>query len=172
MKYRLLSAALVQIGLCKSSNKLFCLNKFNVDLRTIEGLVTVMRIKDVIQRCEVHGLERFEREAIALKEQDMIKISKKESDEGRLVVLKIEGKICGAWAREFKQTCQDILCGKVEQLTLDFSSVTSIDREGLNLLKKVDCPKIRIVGCNLFLKDLIEGKKLKQSVIEPEVRRS
>jgi anti-anti-sigma regulatory factor len=98
----------------------------------------------------------------------MIKISKKESDEGRAVELKIEGKICGAWAQEFKQTCLQILGGNVQQLVLDFSSVTSIDREGLNLLKKVDCPRIKIVGCNLFLKDLIQGTKLKQSKIEAD----
>jgi len=157
----------------ESFNKLFCLNKFNVDFRAIEGLVIMMHIMDVIQRSEVYGFGEIRRGSkIAAKEQAMIKISKKESNDGRVVELKIEGKICGAWAREFKQTCQEILCGKVEQLTLDFSSVTNIDREGLNLLKKVDCPKIRIVGCNLFLKDLIEGKKLKQCVIEPEFRRS
>jgi anti-anti-sigma regulatory factor len=98
----------------------------------------------------------------------MIKISKKESEEGRTVELKIEGKICGAWAQEFKQTCLQILGGNVQQLVLDFSSVTSIDREGLNLLKKVDCPRIKIVGCNLFLKDLIQGTKLKQSKVEAD----
>ncbi|MBZ5537763.1 MAG: STAS domain-containing protein [Acidobacteriia bacterium] len=98
----------------------------------------------------------------------MIKISKKESNEGRTVELKIEGKICGAWAQEFKQTCLQILEGNVQQLILDFSSVTSIDREGLNLLKKVDCPRIKIVCCNMFLNDLIQGTKLKQSKIEAD----
>ncbi|MBZ5555059.1 MAG: STAS domain-containing protein [Acidobacteriia bacterium] len=98
----------------------------------------------------------------------MIKISKKERDKGKTIELKIEGKICGAWAQEFKQTCIQILGEDVQRLILDFSSVTSIDREGLNLLKKVDCPRIEIVGCNLFLNDLIQGTKLKQSKIEAD----
>jgi anti-anti-sigma regulatory factor len=103
---------------------------------------------------------------------NMIKISKKESDQGKTVELKIEGKICGAWAEEFKQTCIEILSGDVQHLILDFSSVTSIDREGLSLLKKVDCPRIKIVGCNLFLKDLIQGTKLKQCCVEPKMKKS
>ncbi|MFI5175413.1 MAG: STAS domain-containing protein [Terriglobia bacterium] len=101
----------------------------------------------------------------------MIKISKKESKKGKAVELKIEGKVCGAWAQELKQTCIKILDGNVQQLVLDFSSVTSIDREGLSLLKKVDCPRIKIVGCNLFLKDLIQGTKLKQCRIEAEMKK-
>ena len=100
----------------------------------------------------------------------MIKISKKVRGKGKTVELKIEGKICGAWAQEFKQTCIEILSGNVQHLVLDFSSVTSIDREGLSLLKKVDCPRIKIVGCNLFLKDLIKGTKLKQCSMEAEMK--
>lgn len=97
----------------------------------------------------------------------MLKISKTESSDHRVVELKIEGKICGAWARELKQTCINILDGNVSQLILDFSSVISIDREGLQILKRVDCSKIKIVGCNMFLKDLIGGTRLKQCSVEP-----
>ncbi len=100
----------------------------------------------------------------------MIKISKSEKDDGKTVELKVEGKICGAWAQEFEQTCRDILKGEVDRLVLDFSSVTSIDRSGLQLLKKVDCPRIKIVGCNMFLKDLLEGSKLKRCVIDSDAR--
>ncbi len=99
----------------------------------------------------------------------MIKISKEEQAGGRAVELKIEGKVCGQWAEELKHICQNILSGPVDRLILNFSSVTSIDQEGLKLLKKVDCPRIQITGLNMFLRDRIAGTKLKQCIIDSEV---
>ncbi|MDD5541646.1 MAG: hypothetical protein PHX83_00550 [Acidobacteriia bacterium] len=96
----------------------------------------------------------------------MLKITSKEFDNGRRVELKIEGKISGAWAKELKKTCEGFLTEKVERLVLDFSGVTSIDREGQELLKKVDCPKIKIVGCDPFLCDCIRGLKLQKCEVE------
>jgi anti-anti-sigma regulatory factor len=96
----------------------------------------------------------------------MLKITSKELDGGRRVELKMEGMISGDWAKELKLICERFLAGSVEQLILDFSSVTSIGREGQELLKKVDCPKIKIVGCNLFLRDRIRGLKLKKCEME------
>ena len=94
----------------------------------------------------------------------MIKISKHEHRKENTVELKIEGKICGEWAQELKRMCQQILSGETKKLILDFTSVTSIDREGLQLLKKVSCSRIQIVGCNMFLKDLLTSMKMKEII--------
>lgn len=51
-------------------------------------------------------------------------------------------------------------------MILNFSSVTCIDEEGPQPLKKrLICQRIIIVGCNMFLKDLIKGTKLEQSLM-------
>jgi anti-anti-sigma regulatory factor len=101
----------------------------------------------------------------------MIKISRTENENTDTVELKIEGKVVGDWAHALQQTCRQVLESGREHLVLDFSSVTSIDQEGLRLLKEVDCPRIRIVGLDLFLKDRISGMKLKQCIIDPESQR-
>lgn len=98
----------------------------------------------------------------------MIKISRSEHENGKVVELKIEGKITGAWAEELRQACVAILRGRAKRLILDFSSVTSIDRDGLQLFKKADCSRIKIVGCNLFLRDLVGNSKLKRCLVDAE----
>lgn len=107
------------------------------------------------------------------KTKTMIKISKSEAEGSNTVELKVEGMICGDWARELRQTCGQILSEKSKQLVLDFSSVISIDKESIQSLRNLDCSRIRIVGCDLFLKDVIKGAKLKKCAVEnPEWKHS
>lgn len=103
----------------------------------------------------------------------MIKISSNEVRGSDTVELKVEGKICGDWAQELKQTCEQILGEKSKQLILDFSSVTAIDKESIQSLRNLDCSRIRIVGCDLFLKDVIKGARLKRCAVDnPELKHS
>jgi anti-anti-sigma regulatory factor len=66
------------------------------------------------------------------------------------VTLKLEGRIVSQWVAVLEQECL-LLRQKKQNVVLDFSSVTFIDSQGIEMLKQLLSQKIKIINCPAFI---------------------
>jgi anti-anti-sigma regulatory factor len=66
------------------------------------------------------------------------------------VTLKVEGRIVSQWVALLEHECL-LLRQKKQYVVLDFSSVTFIDSQGLEMLKQLLSQKIKIINCPAYI---------------------
>ena len=86
----------------------------------------------------------------------MLKISRSESSEGR-VILKLEGILRGAWLAEVRAAC-DALLEERQRVALDLRGVTYVDRAGKELLESLRADdRIAVASASAFVSELLKG---------------
>ena len=84
----------------------------------------------------------------------MLMISEIKLDEEN-ITLKLDGKIEGMYLEELEGACKCHRSGNNKTITLDFSGVTFIDDEGLEVLSRLKDRRLKIVKCSPFIKALL-----------------
>jgi hypothetical protein len=78
--------------------------------------------------------------------------------EAEVVVFELEGKLAGPWVNELEQSWR--IAGRAQQsypLRMDLSSVTFIDQEGKDLLRKMYREGATLVATGCLNKCIVEG---------------
>jgi len=74
-----------------------------------------------------------------------------------LVVLKVEGAVGSESASVLEEECKGWL-KKRKTVQLDFSGVTSIDHEGVKMLRKMASAHLQVIHCPDFIHHLLNLK--------------
>lgn len=85
----------------------------------------------------------------------MLKIEVAETQWERVTV-SLEGRMVGPWVEEVRRTCEPFL-GDGHVLTLDFSRVSFVDRDGVVLCRRLKQGRATIRNCSPFVKEQIDG---------------
>ena len=64
--------------------------------------------------------------------------------------LMLEGRLIGPWVEELRHSCENAL-GATTRLILDLGRVTFIDREGIELLRKLADRHAQVTNCSPFV---------------------
>lgn len=75
-------------------------------------------------------------------------------ERGRIVRLKVEGRIVGEWVNEIDHVCNVVLAHK--KIILDFSGVRFIDRRGIEVLQKMLGARVKMTGARVLIQTLLE----------------
>ena len=78
------------------------------------------------------------------------------SDDGQNSRLKVEGRLVGSWVSELEQVCRSLLVQK-KMVFLDFSEVGFIDRQGVEVVKRILGDRVEILGASRLVQALLEG---------------
>lgn len=84
----------------------------------------------------------------------MLRITKI-ADNGTPVTLKLEGKIHAEWVSLLEQECRTLVRQKREAV-LDFSEVTYMDAQGIELVRSLPIQTIRIINAPAFIEELLD----------------
>ena len=79
---------------------------------------------------------------------ELLKITKEEAE------LKIEGRLVGWWVSLLEQVCETPRHDKDAIVVLDFSGVSYADRNGVQLLHRLQNRGVVLQGCSPFLEAL------------------
>jgi ABC-type transporter Mla MlaB component len=71
--------------------------------------------------------------------------------------LRLDGKLVGPWVRELGLVCEPMLA-KSEQIQVDCGGISSIDREGIALMRTLKAKFVTLVNCSPFIKLQLEQK--------------
>lgn len=85
----------------------------------------------------------------------MLKIEVAETQRERVTV-SLEGRMVGPWVEEVRRTCEPFL-DDGHLLTLDFSRVSFVDRDGVALCRRLKQGHATIRNCSPFVKEQIDG---------------
>jgi hypothetical protein len=76
--------------------------------------------------------------------------------------LRLDGKLAGPWVGELKMLCEPILA-RGEQIQIDLGGVSSLDRDGIELLRMLRAKGVILVNCSPLIKlqlgQDVEGRK-------------
>jgi anti-anti-sigma regulatory factor len=72
--------------------------------------------------------------------------------------LVLEGKLVGPWVDELRHSCEEAL-GATAQLTLDLRTVTFIDRDGIELLRKLADGRTQVTNCSPFVAEQLKARE-------------
>jgi ABC-type transporter Mla MlaB component len=76
--------------------------------------------------------------------------------------LSLDGKLVGPWVGELKMLCEPILA-RGEQIQIDLGGVSSLDSDGIELLRMLQAKGAILVNCSPFIKlqlgQDVEGRK-------------
>lgn len=84
----------------------------------------------------------------------LLRISLKPEQAGEVRLI-LEGEIANEWVQVLEQQC----LGLIEQrrwVALDFKNVTSVDRQGIRMLRRLSSSPCRFVECSPVITDLLE----------------
>lgn len=84
----------------------------------------------------------------------MLRITPVRTDRGT-VTLKLEGKIHADWAGLLEQECLRLV-HQQEQVLLDFSAVSYVDPEGIQVVRDLPNGHIQIINCPRFIAELLD----------------
>ena len=70
--------------------------------------------------------------------------------------LRLEGRVIGPWVDELRRSCEGILSAG-SGLTLDLSEVSFIDRDGVELFRKLRNRRVAIVNCSRFVAEQLKA---------------
>lgn len=75
---------------------------------------------------------------------------------GGRVILRAEGRVAGAWARELDRECRRLL-NEGHRVALDFSEVVFVDRSGAEVVRQLRSADVQFVHVSPVLRDLLDG---------------
>ena len=78
------------------------------------------------------------------------------AEDAQNVRLKVEGRVVGECVSELDHSCTGFLAQK-KRIVLDLSDVSFIDRQGIDVLKKVPPDRVHIKGASLLVQALLES---------------
>src|SRR5437667_12752195 len=73
------------------------------------------------------------------------------------VTLKLEGKIHGEWASLLEQECFRLV-HQQKQVRLDFSGVSYVDPEGIQVVRNLLNGHIQIINCPRFIVEILDRR--------------
>lgn len=85
----------------------------------------------------------------------MLKISVVDSSP-QTVTLRLEGQVIGPWVGELRQVCERFLT-RDDHLTLDFTDVSFIDRNGLAFCRSLQERHVIFTHCSAFVTEQLKG---------------
>ena len=71
--------------------------------------------------------------------------------------LRLDGKLVGPWVPELRLVCEPMLA-KIEQIQADCGGISSIDSEGIALMRTLQAKFVTLVNCSPFIKLQLEQK--------------
>ena len=71
-------------------------------------------------------------------------------------ILRLEGVVIGPWVEELRRSCEGILAAS-EWLTLDLTSVSFIDREGIELFRTLRSRHVVLSNCSRFVQEQLKA---------------
>ena len=99
----------------------------------------------------------------------MMKIEIQET--GESVVLKVEGRLAGAFATELENCWKSARSAQPGRLiSVDLKNVTCVDREGRYLLQAMHRQGVHFLRAGLAVQDILEQIVLDQIMEQPECR--
>jgi len=78
------------------------------------------------------------------------------------MTLTVEGRIVSDWVAVLERECHRWLQDG-RKVRLDFSGVTFVDRPGVEMLKRLQASDVRIVGCSVFVAELLKGREVRET---------
>jgi len=72
------------------------------------------------------------------------------------VTVSLEGRLVGPWVGEVLRACTPYLDDR-NGLTLDFTGVSFVDRDGVALCRRLRRSRARLRNCSPFVKEQIDG---------------
>ena len=72
------------------------------------------------------------------------------------VTVSLEGRLVGPWVDEVRRTCEPFV-GDGRRLTVDFSRVSFVDREGVALCRRLRERRASLRNCSPFVKEQIDA---------------
>ena len=87
---------------------------------------------------------------------EVLRVLKTTTEKGRLVVLKVEGRLVERWVNVLATECLGILEQR-KQLDLDLTGVSFADDSGVTMLRDLTGRGVRIAEISPFLEELLEG---------------
>jgi len=84
----------------------------------------------------------------------MLRITSVRKDRGT-VTLKVEGKIHADWVSLLEQECLRLV-HQQKQVRLDFSGVSYVDPEGIQVVRNFPNGHIQIINCPRFIVELLD----------------
>jgi anti-anti-sigma factor len=88
----------------------------------------------------------------------MLRISHESTTDAQVTV-RLEGEINGRWVEELRRECDRTLRRAVQddrRLVLDLADVSSIDAEGLALLRELNARRLVVTNCSPYLAELLK----------------
>ena len=85
----------------------------------------------------------------------MLKIEVVEKQDKRVLV-HLEGQMVGPWVGEVRRACEPFLTDG-HALTLDFSRVSFVDRDGVALCRRLKQRRAMLQNCSPFVKEQINA---------------
>ena len=86
--------------------------------------------------------------------------------DGGVVLFELEGKLSGPWVNELEQSWRSIaVTQQIYSTRVDLSSVTFMDQEGRDLLRKMYREGAKLVTTGCLNKCIVEG------IMQPEEKR-
>jgi len=84
----------------------------------------------------------------------MLRITELVGDGGDARLL-VEGRVTARTVAALEQACDEAM-QRHPSLDLDVSQVQFADTVGLDVLRRLDCGRVRLVGCTGFLRELLK----------------
>jgi hypothetical protein len=84
----------------------------------------------------------------------MLKIVLIEADGN--AVLRLEGLVVGPWVEEVRRSCEGALAGR-RRLTLDLASVCFVDRDGIELFRRLSGRDVVLANCSRFVEEQLKA---------------
>jgi hypothetical protein len=85
----------------------------------------------------------------------MLKIMCHESADNS-ITLKLEGRVIGPWVEEVKRLSEEILASG-GTLTFDLSEVSFVDREGIDLFRKLKDRRAMFLSSSVFVAEQLKS---------------
>jgi anti-anti-sigma regulatory factor len=85
----------------------------------------------------------------------MLKIVSGPTANGR-AILKLEGRVIGPWVEEVRRSCDEVLAAGAS-LTLDCSEVSFVDREGVELFRRLRSRQVELSNCSRFVAEQLKA---------------
>ena len=85
----------------------------------------------------------------------MLKIEVARQTGGR-VTIRLEGRMVGPWVEEVQHACEPYVSNG-HLLTLDFSGVSFVDRDGVTLCRTLRQRRTELRNCSPFVKEQINA---------------
>jgi anti-anti-sigma regulatory factor len=78
------------------------------------------------------------------------------TEEGGKALLRLEGRVIGAWVEEVRRSCRDVLARGAD-LTLDLSAVSFVDADGIVLFRELASRRVALANTTPFVAAQLRG---------------